>query len=202
MRHVTDGELHAYLDGALDALPTERAEEIRSHLGTCPVCQERLQDGQEIRATARDLLSSTAPPEVAPPPFEELRDMVWAGSEAGAPSEEGTTVLPSRRWKPLRGLPLAWAATVVLALGVGWMGGQVWQALPTDGRLMAPAGPAESPETRGPDLSSAEATETVGGEGDVPVEDRSEGLAQGRAVEAPPTAGAAVSEAMIRLESP
>ena len=31
----------------------------------------------------------------------------------------------------LRGLPLAWAATIVLALGVGWMGAQISSTLPS-----------------------------------------------------------------------
>lgn len=38
-----------------------------------------------------------------------------------------------QRRRPFRGMPLAWAATVVLALGVGWMGGQLRMEVPSAG---------------------------------------------------------------------
>lgn len=132
MRHVTDGELHAYLDGALDLLPEGRGEEIREHLSSCPVCEERLQDEKRIRRQAQELLEEGAPPEVALPPFEEIR----ARAEAGEASPSGSGHAPEGRaqsWSVSRGFPLAWAATVILALGVGWMGGEVWRSLPQDG---------------------------------------------------------------------
>jgi hypothetical protein len=129
MRHATDGELHAYLDGALDILPEGRGDEIRDHLAACSACAERLQEEERVREAARGLLARAAPPAVEIPSFESLR----AQAEARESNEDrlasaAVAALPRRR--PLRGLPLAWAATVVLALGVGWMGGEIWRSVP------------------------------------------------------------------------
>jgi len=134
MRHITDGELHAYLDGSLDHLTGERGEEIRLHLDVCPTCRERLQDEEEIRDQAEALLERSAPVDMPLPSFEELR----ARAEAPERPKPGESK-PARHRGPLRGVPLAWAATIILALGVGWMGGQVWRSTPR-GQLV-PTGP-------------------------------------------------------------
>ena len=88
MRHVSDGELHAYLDGALDLLGEARGEEVRGHLGSCPVCQERLQDEKEILEEAQGLLALSAPEPVALPPFEVLRAMAEAANGLSDPGQE------------------------------------------------------------------------------------------------------------------
>jgi hypothetical protein len=132
MRHVTDGELHAFLDGAMDSLPGERGKEVRDHLSSCPVCRERLQDEELVRSQAKGILGDPALGELALPTFEELRERAEApGSDSAASSGESDTEIHYRG--PMRGLSLAWAATIVLALGVGWMGGQVWRAIPSGG---------------------------------------------------------------------
>lgn len=131
MRHVTDGELHAYLDGALDLLPQGRGGEVRDHLASCPVCAERLQDERAIRKEAQALLEVAAPPELELPPFEALRARAEVAPTSPPKEVEDGDARPGPRG-PIRGMPLAWAATVVLALGVGWMGGQVSQTLPQD----------------------------------------------------------------------
>lgn len=128
MRHVTDGELHAFLDGGLDSLPEDRAEEIRAHLASCDACRERLQDEDSVRISAEEILGTPSLDRSSMPTFEELRQRAEAPGQA-----EGTAAGPreARYRGPLRGLPVAWAATIVLALGVGWMGGQVWRSLPS-----------------------------------------------------------------------
>jgi len=110
MRHVTDGDLHAYLDGALDLLGKGRGDEVRQHLEVCPTCRERLQDEEGIRDQARELLGLTAPEEGSLPSFEELRARAEASEASGAEEKA-----PGHYRGPLRGLPLAWAATVVLS---------------------------------------------------------------------------------------
>jgi hypothetical protein len=125
MRHIADGELHAYLDGALSHLPEGRGDEVRRHLEECSVCRERLRDEEELRAQARELLAGADLEEVPLPPFEELRARAAAAEDSQTP--EGS---PPRRRGPLLQFPLAWAATVVLALGVGWMGGELWRSGP------------------------------------------------------------------------
>lgn len=126
MRHITDGELHAYLDGAADLLPEGRGDQVRNHLDSCPVCRERLQDEKSVRDRSQGLLDSVAPPELPLPSFEEIRTRAGA-AESVTEKETGVEGVGGRYRGPLRGAPLAWAATVVLALGVGWMGGEVWR---------------------------------------------------------------------------
>lgn len=107
MRHVDDGTLHAYLDGALDALPAVEAERVREHLGTCEACAARLEEERAVREEAAVILAETGPDIGELAPLEELR--------ARAASTTGT------RGAAWRVSSLGWAASVVLAIGVGWM---------------------------------------------------------------------------------
>ena len=141
MRHVTDGELHALLDGSLELLPAARGEEIRDHVASCSACRERLQDEEAVRQQAQSILRSTVPEEVSLPSFEEIRARADA---SGAPEADGKTLVGRRRL--LQGVPLAWAATIVVALGVGWMGGQLAQSPPEAGLIPGePMNPALRP---------------------------------------------------------
>ena len=98
MSHVDDGTLHAYLDGEL--APAE-AQGVDAHFAQCPACRGRLEEERALITRAGELLALAAPPERELPPFR-------AGD-----------VKPLQRlWWQVR-LPLAWAATVVLALGIG-----------------------------------------------------------------------------------
>lgn len=111
MRHVDEGLLHAYIDGAFEAESAERRD-IEAHLGACADCRVRLEDARQVRAVAQDVLDAAVPSAVEPPPFEtivaEQARRRGGGGGAGAPA-------------PRVRIPLAWAATVVLALGAGWM---------------------------------------------------------------------------------
>ena len=75
MRHIHDGELHAFLDGALDLLPEGRGEEIREHLSECSACRERLQDEEAVRTQAGDLMGEPDLGSVTLPSFEEMRQL-------------------------------------------------------------------------------------------------------------------------------
>lgn len=96
MSHVDEGTLHAYLDGEL--APVER-ERVDAHLKGCPACQARLAEERAIIERSSRLLGMAAPPERAMPPLTQLRQ-------------------PRLTWRLRR--PLAWAATLILAVGLGW----------------------------------------------------------------------------------
>ena len=106
MSHVDEGALHAYLDGALDEYPAADARRIRDHLDSCAHCAERLEVERSLRTDAHAMLGMAAP-SVELPSFEELRAYV-----------ERTRPTPSR--VSVRITRLSWAASVMLALGVGW----------------------------------------------------------------------------------
>jgi hypothetical protein len=96
MSHVDDGALHAYLDG--EVTPAERAD-IEAHLAGCTACRTRLGEEQALLRRATELLGRAQPPDHAAPPLRTLE-----------------TRRRPRRWL----LPLTWAATVVLAVGLGY----------------------------------------------------------------------------------
>src|SRR3989442_10338261 len=120
MSHADDGRLHAYLHGQLSPVDGAHRE---APLASCPACRARLDEERALIERADALLALAAPPERAIPPFHQLR-----------PSS------PSRQPRPLWQfrLPAVWAATGLLALGVGWcLGG---------GRPMRAAPPAPPPQ--------------------------------------------------------
>lgn len=109
MPHVGDGEIHAYLDGALDLFPSAEAERIRDHLRSCPDCARRLAEERSLRESAEAILSGAGPEIGDPPPFEEIRARASAQGPPKAP-----------RMQRLPPTLLPWAASIVLALAVGW----------------------------------------------------------------------------------
>ena len=133
MSHLTDGDIHVYLDGALDLLPDHRAGEIREHLSRCEDCQSRLEEERRIRERASGILgSATAGASTSVgdasedlPSFDTIRER--AGEERGPGVVGGggrfSDGSPERSEGPSRKAwyrGVAWAATVVLSLGLGW----------------------------------------------------------------------------------
>ena len=150
MPHIDDGHLHAYLDGALDHLGRDTSARVREHLDSCASCRQRLEDERRVRDDAASVLQASGPDTPEMPPFEEIRRRAQA---APAPTPP-TTV----RRGPPRGWGLAWAASVVLALGLGWAGrGLGWR-----GAELSVAEPAfsEAPATA-PDAASGVADDGV-----------------------------------------
>jgi hypothetical protein len=98
MSHIDDGTLHAYLDGELPPMDRERVER---HLAECPPCRARLTEERALIERAGQLLGLAVPssPSRAAPPLDRLRQR--------------------QAWRHVR-LPLVWAATIVLAVGLGW----------------------------------------------------------------------------------
>lgn len=112
MSHVSEGILHAYLDGALDELSGGEADAIRDHIAGCGECAAQLGEARAVREEAISILGGTLPA-IEMPPLEDLR--ARAAVMPVAPRDT------SRRLNRL-----GWAASVVLAVGAGWLlrGGQ------------------------------------------------------------------------------
>ena len=135
MSHVDDGTLHAYLDGELTPVERERME---GHLTGCAACRARLDEERALIERAGRLLGLAAPPERAAPPLQSLRR------------------------RPGRGggflIPLAWAAVVTLAIGVGWYARGAFVAHRTlsesDEARLATGTPATPPRATGANEST------------------------------------------------
>ncbi|MBW3534033.1 MAG: hypothetical protein KY453_02255 [Gemmatimonadetes bacterium] len=112
-RHLTDGEIHAWLDGELDdAAPEEAATSLRDHLEGCDACRARLDGEAALRERAAAILAGAAPSAGVLPSFEELRARARATDPRRPSHRAGSRLAHLRRW--------GWAASVVVALGIGW----------------------------------------------------------------------------------
>lgn len=107
MSHIDDGVLHIYLDGELPSIDPSEAEAVEGHLRSCPGCRNRLEQARQVRTQAHALLGRSGPAVVREPAFEVL---VSRTNERPPPA-------PAR---PARWRVSAWAASVLLALAVGW----------------------------------------------------------------------------------
>lgn len=110
MAHMDEGTLHALLDGALRAMEPERAEAVQAHLESCAECRARAEEAARLRGRTDEILGVLEPS--VTPDFEEV--LVRAGARGRAPT---SGLLRQHRWT--RGL--AWAATIVIALGTGYL---------------------------------------------------------------------------------
>jgi hypothetical protein len=126
MWHVDEGTLHAYLDdrdrgpaaGALDAGLRER---VVQHLSECDICAASLRLAERQRARAADVLLA-ATPVIETPPFEAVQPIVGTTPIRPIPFPLPRRTGPRRAW-----MPLAWAASLMLAVGAGWMASLMWQ---------------------------------------------------------------------------
>jgi anti-sigma factor RsiW len=99
--HIPDDELHAYLD---QALPRSRCVTLESHLAACPGCRARRDATAALRDRTTLLLAQLTPERKRiPPSYEELQRRALA-----RPS-------PRFGWRDV-----AWAASLLLAVGVGY----------------------------------------------------------------------------------
>ncbi len=95
MSHLDEGVIHALLDGEI---PSAELPPIQAHLGACAECRARLAGEQELLATSDRLIELLQVP------------------AAAAPVPRKRPLLLRRTWPR----DVAWAATVVLAAGLGY----------------------------------------------------------------------------------
>lgn len=132
MQHVDEGRLHAWLDGELPPAGPEGARSLERHLDECAACRARAAEERRIRDDASSILRRADPVEHPAPgviPFP-------------APAPARRTARP---W-----VALGWAASVLIALGIGWMARPEPDApiaINTPSRPPAPAADATGAET-------------------------------------------------------
>ena len=167
MRHIPEDELHAYLD---QALSRSQCVEIESHLAACASCRAERDGIAGLRDRTTALLATLAPPRGFTPSVELLRER--ADVRAARIRE---------RWRLA-----AWAASVVLAVGLGWAGKGLLERQVSAGRDLAgpPAtAPVNSTSEPATELTPAPSTalvaraEDVSGIGGVRIADAGLGAA-------------------------
>jgi len=125
MSHVSDGALHAYLDG--EAGERERAE-IEEHFAKCETCRERLDEAAAVGRRASELLADLEPAGVRAPSWREIEERASARRE---PQSRRSWLRPG----------LAWAASIALAFAIGFSSGGLFMHPGglEDAALQAPA---------------------------------------------------------------
>ena len=141
MRHIPEDELHAYLD---QALSRSQCVEIESHLAGCAACRAERDGIAALRDRTTALLATLTPPRGFMPAPEVLRERA---AERSARRRD--------RWRA--GM---WAASVMLALGLGWTGKAMLETggSPTPGGIAANA---ESPDTAAAPAADSAVPEAV-----------------------------------------
>lgn len=122
MPHLEEGLLHELLDGEI---PSTDLPPIQAHLVVCPECRARLEEAREFAADADRMIETIELTEQDTPSRAEL------------PPRARPT-----RWRR----DVAWAATVVVAVGAGYLARGSGQAIlsPDVASVAQPAEPAET----------------------------------------------------------
>ena len=129
MPHIPEDELHAYLDQALGRL---RCVEIESHLAECTRCRDARDGIAALRDRTTALLARLAPRYTVVPTYADIRRRAQL-----------------RIFRQQRVVArLAWAASVVLALGIGWTASALYRTSPADAPLAS--APAAEPVQASP----------------------------------------------------
>ncbi len=109
MSHVNEGQIHAYLDRQLEFADQAARERFETHVAECSDCTVLLNEARTIHARATGMLGDSQPAVADMPSFEAV---VARASERSA------------RWATVKKLnrtrALAWAASIVVAVAVGW----------------------------------------------------------------------------------
>ena len=109
MSHVNEGQIHAYLDRQLEFADQADRERFETHVAECSDCTVLLEEARAIHARATGMLGDSRPAVADMPSFETV---VTRASKRSA------------RWATVKTLnrtrALAWAASIVVAVAVGW----------------------------------------------------------------------------------
>jgi hypothetical protein len=142
MRHPDDGLIEEYLDGEL---PAEARGEFDAHAAGCDACRERIEAARAARSEADELVALLG----------ELEPRPGSG-------ELPASLRPTAP-RPVRWRTLAWAASVLVAAGLGYAGGTAerWSDGATERRTVGlsdspVAAEAPEPAIKSPGAPAAE----------------------------------------------
>ena len=115
MSHVADGDLHAYLDEALETYAPAEAERIRGHLESCAECALRLEEESAVREGAGRILGAV---DLGSIPLASLAELEARAGATGGSSDPTPKATPT--WRKPSIIGMGWAATIALALWTGY----------------------------------------------------------------------------------
>jgi hypothetical protein len=170
MRHVDEGTIHAWLDQQVTD-PQEVAR-ITAHLRECATCHARVAAEEVTIRDAEALLSSVAPvADGSREAFEALIASAAHRNGTGARATSASTSTKSGSSYSWWIVSAGWAATIALAIGIGWSARYLMSprspveqpaASPVPPQMArAEAPPAQSPDDRGQDTSAETAAKTA-----------------------------------------
>ena len=105
MSHLTDGQLHAFLDGSVEDLADAEPSDVRSHVKGCADCRARLEAARLVRDRAHSLLRVAAPPSLAPPPIQDPATVASPLQTASGPCPPTVSGLMNEKMKTAKGPP-------------------------------------------------------------------------------------------------
>ncbi len=109
MSHVNEGQIHAYLDRQLEFADQAARERFETHVAECSDCTVLLNEARVVHARAAGMLGDSQPAVADMPSFEAVV------TRASKKSARWATVKKLNRTRAL-----AWAASIVVAVAVGW----------------------------------------------------------------------------------
>ena len=211
MSHVDDGKLNALLDGELEGA---EAAEVRAHIAACPECGKRLDEARRFLSEAADLLGALELPPAAATGARDVRRVSKTAQEVAVEVDDATGQSPAIGAAPPERLfrrgaqarperhafdytSLAWAATIILAIGVGFLADEVRhvrEGVPAETRTPTPA-PGAPTGAGGVAATAKAAPEVAGRTGGATVVTAAKPTASGR--NGPPAAKAPPGEATV-----
>ncbi len=142
MLHLDEGTLHALVDGEI---PSSDLPPLQDHLASCAQCRAALEEARVLAGEALDLV------ETLEVPIAGLRNTATGDAT------------PARRARSIPWHRLAWAATVVVAVGLGYGARDLLpppsapeEAIPSRAAPDDSAGPSPAPVTTPMEVPSEE----------------------------------------------
>jgi len=123
MQHLDDGTLQGWLDESRSGLSAAELAAAEEHLASCEPCARRLAELDALSGRIETLLSEPGPADETAPPYAEViaragRSDLPDREHRGRPENRAHEVArrARKRWRAA-----AWAASVVVAVGIGWL---------------------------------------------------------------------------------
>ena len=108
MSHIDEGQIHAYLDRQLEFAEAEARERLEAHVSECAQCAALVEQERSFHGRAAAVLQQSEPELVEAPAFDDIV----------ARATDRSTSASVKRLNRTRSL--AWAASIVVAVTVGW----------------------------------------------------------------------------------